>query len=807
LPLHAWPDEAAALLASARTIAAIRPDLGPVASELAGRVIEGLEGLELEPATAHGDFYDDQTLIAGGEAVLLDLDEVRATHPLLDVGNFLAHLTARGADEEGRLAFLEGYGRPANEEVALFEAAGLLKLSVKPFRRLDPDWPEEVERLLGLARARFGHYRPRLRAASISRPMDPALPQLEVLCDPDAAARELEREVFQEPVDVRAVHVVRHKPGRRCTLRYDLTLGDADAERPERVYAKTYADKRAPRVYRTLQALALARVWGPEVAIPEPVGLIPALKLVVQREVEGVPLRQAELGKDEALPRRIAEMLHTFHSSGVELERRHSLWRELDVLQRRVEELAGACPRLAGPARRCLGLAQHASAEPSAWRWQPIHRDFYDGQILVNEGGLGLLDLDDAAMAEPAVDVANFVAHLRLLALEEPGRAESVQAFAEEFFRRSRELDPSLDPRLLRLLEGGTLLRLAAIHLPRRRGEWLAERLLEQSEELLVGMQKPPPKRVHPGGKRRHNGLRLELALDGEAVLPLVAEAVASSRGARPKTCRPSLITAEEGHAVVRYELENGRGSHVLIGKWFADGRSAFVADLLAGLRQHGFDNGSYAVPEPLLVLPAVGAVFMEQAEGPCLRDVLEEDQTVARRAGAWLARFHNCDLPLRRAQGPREHAEQVLRWGIDPLLRPLCAKLAPLLSDQPNPGVRLHYDFKLTDVLVPSGGPTTVVDFDDAGVGDPSLDLASFEAMLTMSGLRRGDPGAFAPARDAFRAGYSERAPLPDRSPPVEAFVWLRLARKCLKRGAPERVWSFALEQSERSLKGEPLL
>jgi len=73
--------------------------------------------------------------------------------------------------------------------------------------------------------------------------------------------------------------------------------------------------------------------------------------------------------------------------------------------------------------------------------------------------------LDDAAMSEPAVDVANLVAHLRLRALRS-GRAGPALV-ARSFLLRSRALDRELDSRLVTFLVGTTLLRLSEIHLAR----------------------------------------------------------------------------------------------------------------------------------------------------------------------------------------------------------------------------------------------------------------------------------------------------------------------------------------------------
>jgi hypothetical protein len=298
----------------------------------------------------------------------------------------------------------------------------------------------------------------------LRRPLDPALPQLPALTSPALVAETLAREVYRAPVAVTAAEIVRHKPGRRCALRYDLLVGEGPDRRAERLYGKSFASDRGPRVHRTLQAIAAARACGPDVALPEPVAYLRALKLLLQRDVGGAPAREALLAGDVALAARIADAVHALHRSDVRLERTHALADELDILRGRVDGLAAAHrPR----ARRCLATLEDAlAAGRFPWRARPIHRDLYHDQIRVRDDGLAVLDLDDAAMSEPAVDVANLVAHLRLLRMQEPAHAEPVRAAAAAFVSRARTLDPALDPTLLTLLERATLLRLACIHEP-----------------------------------------------------------------------------------------------------------------------------------------------------------------------------------------------------------------------------------------------------------------------------------------------------------------------------------------------------
>ncbi len=493
LPLATVATFADATAATATAIEIVHPPVVRRVRRLAEEIARGLGGIAPVTATVHGDCSPDQVLVDGTGITLIDFERAGLGHPLLDVGTFLAHLTADVAKngcagvEDARGAFLEAYGkrRPVTEaDVRLIEAGALLGLAIGPFRRLEQDWPETVERLVDLAEERFRASGPRhAPAADLSQTTDPALPQLARLLDPAVMAARLEEVLGWRP-KVCEVNLVRHKPGRRAILRYGLQ-GSPHRPGVERVYGKTFASERGPRVCEITRAVVAARACGPDVRLPDVVGYLPDLKLLVQREVPGEPVGRVLLHGDELLVRHIADALHAFHTSGLDLGRRHDPAKELDPLLGRVEGLGAACPSLDAAARRCLATVQ-AGREAFDWRWRPVHRDFYHDQVLVGSDGLAVIDVDDAAMSEPAVDVANFAAHLRLLALQELGDSSGLAGVRAAFVDRSLGLDPDLDRGLLRFLEGATLLRLAAIHQPRDRGEWLAGRLLVEAEELLA---------------------------------------------------------------------------------------------------------------------------------------------------------------------------------------------------------------------------------------------------------------------------------------------------------------------------------
>jgi Ser/Thr protein kinase RdoA (MazF antagonist) len=495
---HSLKDESNTVVAAGLAIGTLLPDLTNEATRLARRLAARLDEVAEADVTVHGDFSDDQVIVSDRGAVLLDFDEARQSHPLVDVGMFVAELSVRAdgsadASEAARAAFLDAYAacRPElRRELALFEAAALLKKSIDFFRRLERDWPAEAERLVGLAALRLDEYerdrtrRPSAWAAS-PYPVDPALPQLEVLVDPLVISVALGRSVFAEATVVTEVAILRHKPGRRCTLRYDVRVGSPGTERLERLYAKTFASGRGHRVYEVLTAISGARTCGPGVRVPAPLRYLPFLKLLVLREVPGAPVAPALLAGDTAMAERIADAIHALHASGLDLRRQHGPEAELAPLGDRVRRLCGACPSLAPLAIPCLRLVDAWRERAFPWRWRPAHRDFYHDQILAGDHGLSVLDFDDAAMAEPALDIANFLGHLTLLALQHPDRADAVSAVRAAFAARSRFQDPELDLESLSFLEGATLLRLAEIHLSRDRGEVVAAGLLHASGELL----------------------------------------------------------------------------------------------------------------------------------------------------------------------------------------------------------------------------------------------------------------------------------------------------------------------------------
>jgi Ser/Thr protein kinase RdoA (MazF antagonist) len=296
-------------------------------------------------------------------------------------------------------------------------------------------------------------------------------------------------------------------------------------------------------------------------------------------------------------------------------------------------------------------------------------------------------------------------------------------------------------------------------------------------------------------------GLKHDLAIDCAAVTRLLADRFLSPV-ARVSSFR--LLKRKDRRLVVRYEIAGSEEATSVVGKWFSDDRGAIVADALTSLTDKmSLRDGRLRVPALIGYMPIHNVVFMETIEGPRLDEALRNDQSLATGAGAWLATFHRSGFKSPRDCGPRRQLTSLRRWtrhvpSIENLAKPLEDRL-PYLSD---PRIPVHYDFRYSQVFAGQGDSTVVVDFDQAGMGDPAYDLVRFQAQLNLLGIRRlRDPRAFAPACDAFRAGYESIAPLPKVPATLEAFAWLKLAYKRLLHNRRLDEADYALEQARAHL------
>jgi hypothetical protein len=325
---------------------------------------------------------------------------------------------------------------------------------------------------------------------------DPALPTARSAIDPRVIASEFERglpRLALEPgaVELKAIRVIRHKPGKRCVIEYDVRVERPGMPREKTtVIGKIRARRFGNEGYRMLEALwnaGFQKKSQDGISVPEPIGVLPKVRMWLQRKVAGVLSGEVLVKADGvALARRVAEALHKLHSAGIPAERSHSMADELRILHERLPFVSQARPALKTRIDRILAASDRLGASVPTPQSCGIHRDFYPAQVLVRKGRLFLLDFDLYCEGDPALDAGNFLGHMieeSLRTLGDPDAlGESQQALEERFVELS-------GPAVRRVVQAYTTLTLVrhiylSTQFPDR--ATFTERLIESCEQRLA---------------------------------------------------------------------------------------------------------------------------------------------------------------------------------------------------------------------------------------------------------------------------------------------------------------------------------
>jgi len=277
-------------------------------------------------------------------------------------------------------------------------------------------------------------------------PDDPDLPGLRRAADPSALRDALSDVLPGGGRVLRCrLQLVRYRPGKRATLAVELR-GRPDRA-AHRVVVKSYHDG-AKAAEVAAEAVLLDATADPAAPLRFAAvrAHLPELSLVVQEHVAGLhldaALRLPGRAPDEAL-RRAAAALAALHRQPAISSRRRSVDAEVARFRTRGLRVAGVAP---GTGRALVELAERLARTASQVPDAPValvHGDCKPSQFLLRgERDVVLLDLDSCGLADPAGDVATFVATLRQHALRDalagrtpPPAARSHAALSETFLR------------------------------------------------------------------------------------------------------------------------------------------------------------------------------------------------------------------------------------------------------------------------------------------------------------------------------------------------------------------------------------
>lgn len=464
--------EAEKLGAIANAVAHAHPRAADRVQSLAARVAEWLLKQPTVERAIHGDFYAEQILLQNGATVaLLDLDEVRCGDPAVDLANFAAHLERHALTGRFNVhqvqpvmsALRKGYadagGLAADEELGMYTALCLLRLTPQPFRTRQLDWPRQIEALLERVEAlcEAAPNAPsdvigkgtRWRSSDVvvadheSPANDPAIPFLRRALDQAEVQQELDHGLVRpngagESLLLRAIRVIRHKAGRRCIVEYDVERRSGEMVTLVGKIRAKGLDESTFSLNLFLRQSGFDETAPDGVAVPEPVGVIPAFRMWLQHKVQGdtaTDLVEGELGV--VTSRKLAEVAAKLHHARLPSRRRHTVGDELRILNERLATVRQAKPQWEARLHRLLGACEQLAEQLPAPVECGIHRDYYPGQVIIDGSRAYLLDLDMYCQGDPALDVGNCIAHLIESALRTAGSptawADREAAFVDRY--------------------------------------------------------------------------------------------------------------------------------------------------------------------------------------------------------------------------------------------------------------------------------------------------------------------------------------------------------------------------------------
>jgi tRNA A-37 threonylcarbamoyl transferase component Bud32 len=276
-----------------------------------------------------------------------------------------------------------------------------------------------------------------------------------------------------------AAEILKHKPGRRCTIRYILEPVSPDGTvRPVALVGKLNGESRmTARVYGWTWALRSAGFAGSGMLrVPAPVAFLPSLGLMVHENIEGADLRHALSGGDTEVAFRLAgQWLAVLHSvpAPPDVEEKGPA-HELRKMSRWRDEVA---PYLGRGERTKLRFAQNALRsrarnDPTHWIPALIHRDFYPANVVWDGHSIWVVDFDELALGDPALDVAHFLAHVQNVSLKDTGACDAHARASAHFLNSYQETSKASLAARLPFYKSYTFLKLAAKEARRKRGDW-----------------------------------------------------------------------------------------------------------------------------------------------------------------------------------------------------------------------------------------------------------------------------------------------------------------------------------------------
>ena len=249
-------------------------------------------------------------------------------------------------------------------------------------------------------------------------PLDPSFPQLVRLSDPEYVGQMLARCAPTHPLPAGgyAVTSVRYQPGQRHVLRYEA----ADAPGQPIMFAKPYENEDGSRIAAVVTQAAdwlSSRQEG--VACLRPLAHVPQDAVVLYPPLSGTPLHEQlrcsgrEIGRRLEVAGQAMSVLHSAPQAFSGLLGFHSFEAEIGEVVDKSHFISALVPSAGSTIDALLDRARELYDRLPQEAPAFTHGDLKMEHFWVDRRGLTLMDFDVCRLADPALDIGQFLADLR----------------------------------------------------------------------------------------------------------------------------------------------------------------------------------------------------------------------------------------------------------------------------------------------------------------------------------------------------------------------------------------------------------
>lgn len=270
--------------------------------------------------------------------------------------------------------------------------------------------------------------------------LDPgdALPGLTLLLDPARATSYLDgllagaaRHAPGLPLTACVAVVVDHKPGVRAAVLCNLEYTHPErVDVPHAVVIKVHDDDSGALAQSAMESLFTAGLGsGPILGLAEPLAYDADLGVSVQQFVEhDTDLKELiHRAFEEPSPEATGHLAQAMVASGAALAALHgsgvtpgepvTFDDEFGTVRRKYAKLAAAVPTLEGLLGPAIARVEEAATAAPPDPLVPAHHSLRPAQVLVNHGGIAIIDFDKVCRAEAASDIASLTTKLLHMAM------------------------------------------------------------------------------------------------------------------------------------------------------------------------------------------------------------------------------------------------------------------------------------------------------------------------------------------------------------------------------------------------------